>query len=1268
MKLINAKYRRIVWIFLLTFSFFDSVNAACNCATEYEYLFSCYPCPAGKQGQGYHCNGINTCNDCAQGQYGSDGSCKSCAHGQYQNGYGASSCKSCPAGQYQDQNGRTDCKNCPVGQYQNQAWMTWCPNCPAGQYQDQNGQSSCKNCLIGQYSGTKSKSCDNCGGGKYSLGNGKSTCEDCPSGQYQNQVAKTDCKNCPSGRYRNQAGGIVCDICGSGTYSSADGKSCKSCEIGRYILWGGNACQDCPSGWYTSTVGSLSCSWCDPGMYQDLTRQSECKNCPSGQYQLSGRTSSCVQCYVGRYQNIQRQTTCKDCDAGKFNNKMGQSSCFNCPQGRFAEAAGFRTAHGNCDPCETGKYGHLVGSLVVPTSSAIACKNCPQGFSQSSLGMTDCEKCAQHLYQDQEGQISCKGCPSGKFSYLNVVCKDCPQGYWRDAAKSNVCKLCSPGRYSTSSGLSGECPQWCGPGQEQTSLATSCQDCDVAKFRTNEKDPMNCIQCVAGKYQDQEGQPLCKNCMVGKYLPPLSIDEHDSPEDCKMCLVGRYAKITGKNECDICTSPSYQDEVGQSQCKICVAGKIRTVSTGCTDCVTGKHQNEPGKNICKQCPIGYKSDVLGLAQCLQCGNGQYTDTKGQSTCNKCPWRGACQHLTTIHPKTRIGVVGPWYDRKPFVGTRLTLKTMIEKGQNATQTNKRLYDRVNLMTIGVNDPYKNVQSSCPDITTKNILETECRDIHWTTGSAVDNDVETNRRHVSSRNIFWEAIECPIESKIYDEETCRLGGGTPGYAITNMDFYNPYNRLFYKCEQFADDQITEPGPYKNRGAPFAQQLVDQCNNGRSGHACDTGTNWEKTACEWGKKLRVVLSYMHKCYNGHKEVCRKKQFYKSANYFRSENICQNKVDSFDDCKEAATELGLVFGSKYKEITEDNCRYPITSKEECEVAYEQRGEPVDETVTFEGNVCSKLASFMCRDEGVPNGCIMHEDGHVTYNVDNSTSERTQEDFCTYETGKECICKSDGLDRSQCAYATGLQLADLTKKEDYGTYYRSAEICSPSDSFDNAQECKVAAEWITQNRPIVQGLTDIVVSLNTDTIVDCPLYKIKTSGKCTDDEGWAYIETVDECAAAGAGMGYFDVKEGEYDHSPKGCYRSSDADLYLNIHTSDASCGDSACICKTVCQNDSKPSGCFLEETHFYWNNQKSSEVCGDGGCVCKRNDLPKGCSSYNGKSYWSDNSNENHKSKYTKVDIIPTSNFVKTNGSHCYTGGFGILPPGAEKLCLFN
>ena len=1379
-----------------------------------------------------------------------------------------------------------------------------CVPCPAGTYNDNEvfGVRVCGDCMVGKYNGQT----------------GQSSCKSCGTGQYQNQNKQTECKSdCNAGSSINNAR-TTCTQCSIGQYQNQNKQTgCKS---------------DCNAG---SSINNArtACTQCNSGQYQNQNHQTGCTGCPTGTYNGQTGQTSCTHCIAGKFNNIVGQSSCFDCLAGKFNNNVGQSSCFNCPQGRFAEAAGFRPIHGLCKQCEIGKYGYDLNG-VVPISSAIACKNCPQGFSQSSLGMTNCAQCAQHLYQDQEGQISCKGCDAGNFGDLtdtlpvssDVVCKDCPQGYWQPTARSANCNLCSPGRYSTSSGLSGECPQWCGPGQEQTLLATSCQDCAVAKFRTNEKDPSNCKQCVAGKYQDQTGQPLCKNCMVGKYLPLLSIDKHDSPEDCKMCLVGRYAGITGQHECDICDSPSYQDEEGQEDCKLCVAGKIRTVSTGCTDCGVGKHQNEPAKSMCKECPIGYKSGTLGLAQCLQCGNGQYTDAEGQSTCKKCPWRGACQHLTTIHPKTRIGVAGPWYDRKPFVGTRLTLTNMIENGENAVQTNKRLYDRDDFITIGNN----NVKSSCP-ATTRKISETECRDIHWSTGSPIVSDVETKRKHVSSRNIFFEATECPLENKIYNEETCRLGGGTPGYAIVNMDFYNPYNRLFYKCEQFADDQITEPGPYKNepRGSHFAQSLVDECNRGRTvpTSVCNRGTSWSQAACNWGKKLsggtlatgETRSSVMYKCYNGQNEVCRKKQFYKSANYYRSENICQNKVDSFNDCNDAADELGLVFSSKYKEMDNNNCRYPITSKEECKAAYKKLNpsEPLLDieldsevilvkykelssdtcgeqgvvheiatkeecktayeqlngregfvdppansnvvlakyiitdtyeecasqmtsiecshaqdtyveqncegfclmsrsmsfnlygvvqckigskfickdpatvtfgmsvcsdvaqtkfmcrdpaTVTFGGNVCSNIAqtTFMCRDEAVPNGCIMHEDGHVTYNVDDSTDVRTQEDFCSYKTGKECICKSDGSDKSQCADATGLQLADLTKKEDYGTYYRYGEICSPSDSFDNAQECKVAAEWVKTNRPTVTGLTDIVVNMNTDTVADFSGYEVRTT--------WCNPITIEECGVAAVHMGTY---LSDYVFSaaqkltiPRGCYQKNDGVVFYNDGEGLEACTSNSvvgCVCETgylKLPSISKPIGCFQEGTNFYWNNPaglvdykvKTSgkctddvgygdimdlakcmtaakqlelstasetvatsvnnngsptgclfynnwgseripqlnngasepcgsngyhclckripmqpiQTCGDGGCVCKRNDLPKGCSTYNDRAYWSDNSNENRDNNYRKVDIIPVSSFTIDSGSNriCVEKNnefkFGFAVDGFTKQCL--
>jgi len=542
----------------------------------------------------------------------------------------------------------------------------------------------------------------------------------------------------------------------------------------------------------------------------------------------------------------------------------------------------------------------------------------------------------------------------------------------------------------------------------------------------------------------------------------------------------------------------------------------------------GKFQNKVAQTDCKDCPIGYQSNSAN-AKCFQCNTGKYTDTPGQTPCKICPWRGECQHLIIIHPKTRIAVSGNWHNRIAHIGTRFALQNILqENGEDAVQTGGKLYDRQSSIINTYNN--SNVRS-CQSTTDKNIRENECRDIHWFSGSekSVD-DVETNRRHVSSRDIFFEAYDCPTENKIYDEKTCKLGGGTPGYAITNMGFFNPYHRLFYKCEQFADDQIYEPGPYKQdtkraidiKKTTLAQLLINKCNHSRTSETvvpCNTGTSWEISACEWGKRLRQKSNIIHKCYNREKEVCRKKQFYKSANYYRSENICDQKPNA-SECKAAAVELGLQFTNQ-------------TGGEE------------------------------------PNGCIMHNDNHVTYNVDNS--ERIQTDFCTYKTGKECICKSDRLDRLNCAAATGLPVADLTNAGEYVPYYRSGEMCLPSDSFDNAQECKVATEWLKTNPNITfTGLTDIVGSLNTDNI-------------------------------------------------------------------------------NNGLSNSSKPSGCFLQGQIFYWNSQKSYEVqttgCGRGGCVCKRNELPKGCSIYNSKAYWSDSSNEKSDSKYTKIDIIPESNFKIDN-----------------------
>ena len=143
--------------------------------------------------------------------------------------------------------------------------------------------------------------------------------------------------------------------------------------------------------------------------------------------------------------------------------------------------------------------------------------------------------------------------------------------------------------------------------------------------------------------------------------------------------------------------------------------------------------------------------------------------------------------------------------------------------------------------------------------------------------------------------------------------------------------------------------------------------------------------------------------------------------------------------------------------------------------------------------------------------------------------------------------------------------------------------------------------------------------------------YKVKTSGKCTDDIGWGYITDLEKCMTAAKQLELSTASEtvatiANNNGSPTGClfYNNwgSERRPQLNNGASEP-CGSNGyhCLCKRI-------------PIHTL--------TCGEGGCVCKRNELPKGCSTYNNKAYWSDNSNENHQNQYTKVDIIPDSSFT--------------------------
>ena len=80
--------------------------------------------------------------------------------------------------------------------------------------------------------------------------------------------------------------------------------------------------------------------------------------------------------------------------------------------------------------------------------------------------------------------------------------------------------------------------------------------------------------------------------------------------------------------------------------------------------------------------------------------------------------------------------------------------------------------------------------------------------------------------------------------------------------------------------------------------------------------------------------------------------------------------------------------------------------------------------------------------------------------------------------------------------------------------------------------------------------------------------YKVKTSGKCTDDAGWGYIMDVKECEEAAFAFGFSDTTPHNFDGGatyPRGCFAAGVLNgLYFNQNTPNTPCDSTdKCLCK---------------------------------------------------------------------------------------------------------
>ena len=610
-------------------------------------------CPSGR----YFYNHVK-CRQCATGQYRNGATytqhyCHGCPTGQYQNSVGQSGCKHCGTGYYSNQNSRTSCTGCPTGQYQNQNAQTGCKHCPAGQYQNQNVQTGCKHCPAGQYQNQNVQSgCKHCGRGTYQNSNVQSSCKSCPSGQYQDQNVKTSCKGCPTGKYLNA----------NGQDALSD---CKSCPSGQYQNSNAqNACSGCGIGQYQGSAGQSSCSSCGGGRYQNENIKTSCKTCPTGKYHNQNgqdNLNDCKSCPTGYHNWGSGYAACYACVTGKYNAQIGKTTpdCNTCSNGQYQD----QTGKSSCKSCTAGKYGS--GGLSKSASSH--CVGCEKGRYQGSTGQTTCKSCADGKHSTGT-QSACTSCPIGKFApagtfWTKIFDGECGGAeirmYENDADNPGNTletrnEACATACLTKKAALSGS---WSGftalgfaiyqpeGGHSSSgrcyceSPASTCSRVSGGYDRYDWSGAHGCTVCPVGYFQDTTGNTACKACPKGYYI------NNAQQSSCKACETGRFNPSTGLNYCTSCAAGKYNNQVGQdhtSDCKNCGVGTYSSSNgaSACTACPTGQYQSLVGQTSCKSCAAGKYQSSTGQTLCIDCDFGKKNILTGQTS------ESACKTIST----------------------------------------------------------------------------------------------------------------------------------------------------------------------------------------------------------------------------------------------------------------------------------------------------------------------------------------------------------------------------------------------------------------------------------------------------------------------------------------------------------------------------------------------------------------------------------------------------------------------------------------------
>ncbi|XP_071107672.1 uncharacterized protein [Haliotis cracherodii] len=144
-----------------------------------------------------------------------------------------------------------------------------------------------------------------------------------------------------------------------------------------------------------------------------------------------------------------------------------------------------------------------------------------------------------------------------------------------------------------------------------------------------------CVECPDGQYQDQSGQPSCKNCGDNMY----SLTPRSSRARCvSMCRPG-FRSSTGQQPCDKCPVNHYW--VNSSRCEPCPDDRSTLYVEGSTNisacrapCPIGQY-SVTGYVPCTPCPLHFYQDSTTQDHCKECNTDQITEQTGSTNSSDC---------------------------------------------------------------------------------------------------------------------------------------------------------------------------------------------------------------------------------------------------------------------------------------------------------------------------------------------------------------------------------------------------------------------------------------------------------------------------------------------------------------------------------------------------------------------------------------------------------------------------------------------------------